>query len=153
MLVLVDGHNLIGQLSDIRLDEADDEDRLIIKLRRYRARTGRNILVFFDSGGGYKISGKQTRGGISARYAPHNKTADDLIINHLQRAKQPQQIMLVSSDRAIQRVAKQVRARVISSADFAVELEPLHTLPEDEADAQLSDEEVEVWLSLFGQDE
>ncbi len=153
MLVLVDGHNLIGQLSDISLDEANDEDRLVIKLRRYRARTGRKIIVFFDSGGGYKISSKQSRGGISERYAPNNKTADDLIISYLQKVKQPQQFMVVTSDRAIQRIAKQVGSRVVSSADFAVELKPLRTSPEDETDVQLSDEEVADWLSLFGQDE
>ncbi|HEY85965.1 MAG TPA: NYN domain-containing protein [Chloroflexi bacterium] len=150
MLVLVDGHNLIGKLPDISLDEADDEARLITKLRRYRARTGRNIIAFFDSGGSYKLSSKRTKGGISIHYAPHNKTADHLIISHLQRARHPRQILLVSSDRAIQQVARQVRAGIISSTDFAQELETRPASQDDEADVQLSKEEIEAWLSLFG---
>ncbi len=154
MLVLVDGHNLIGKLPDISLSEADDEARLITKLKRYRARTNRNIIVFFDSGGSYNLSSKRTKGGISIHYAPHNKTADDLIISHLQRARHPQQILLVSSDKAIQQVARQVRARVVSSTDFSKELEIRPTFrEEDETDVQLSAEEIEAWLSLFGEDQ
>ncbi len=152
MLVLVDGHNLIGKLPDISLEDADDEARLITKLRRYRARTGRNIIVFFDSGGSYKAPRKQSKGGISVHYAPRNKTADHLIINYLQKTRDPRHILLVSSDRAIQQVARQVSARIISSTDFSRELEPRPSLQEDETDVQLSAEEIEAWLSLFGED-
>jgi len=154
MLVLVDGHNLIGKLPDISLSDADDEARLITKLRRYRARTGRNIIVFFDSGGSYNLSGKRTKGGISIHYAPQRKTADDLIISHLQRARHPQQLLLVSSDRAVQQAARQVSARVVSSTEFSRELEmrPPPQEHEDETDVHLSAEEVEAWLSLFGED-
>lgn len=152
MLVLIDGHNLIAKLSDIQLDEADDEEKLILKLRRYRARTGRRIVVIFDPGLGYKLASKKTEGGVTIQYAPHGKSADQLIMKRLYKAKDPGQIMVVTSDRAVQRVARQVRASVVSSTDFAAELnKPPPNGQNEDVDVKLSEHEIEEWLKLFKQ--
>jgi predicted RNA-binding protein with PIN domain len=151
MLVLVDGHNLIAKLSDIRLDEADDEEKLILKLRRYRARTGRRVTVVFDPGSAYKLANQQTKGGLTIQYAPYGKSADQVIMNRLCKAKNPAQIMVVTSDRAIQQVARQVRARVVASSDFAAELDRPLDGHNDNSDIQLSEREVEEWLEIFTQ--
>ncbi len=37
MSLIIDGHNLIGILPDIQLDQPDDEPRLLERLRAYRA--------------------------------------------------------------------------------------------------------------------
>jgi hypothetical protein len=36
-MLLIDGHNLIGQLAAPRLDDPDDEAQLVRRLRSYRA--------------------------------------------------------------------------------------------------------------------
>jgi len=155
VLVIIDGHNLIGQMPDIQLDEAHDEDRLLTRLRQYRARTGRTLLVFFDGGSTYKPGQSRTKGGITVRYAPHGVTADQLIINRLQKLTNPQQTLVVSSDRVIQRAAKFARARIMPSAEFAAQLSarrPAKRSRPDadaEADVRLSDAEVNEWLDLF----
>lgn len=150
MLVLIDGHNLIAKLSDIQLDEADDEERLILKLRQYRARTGRRVVVIFDPGSDYKLASKKTQGGVTIQYAPYGKSADQLIMKRLYKAKNPGQIMVVTSDRAIQRAAQQVRARVVSSTDFAAELnKPPANGQNEDVDVKLSEREIEEWLTLF----
>ena len=43
MSLIIDGHNLIGILPDIQLDQPDDERRLLERLRAYRAWSGRPI--------------------------------------------------------------------------------------------------------------
>ena len=43
MPVLIDGHNLIAKLPGIHLDDPDDEERLVERLRRYQARTGKRF--------------------------------------------------------------------------------------------------------------
>ncbi len=152
MLVLIDGHNLIGQMPDIDLSEAHDEARLLARLRQYRAKTGRKLIVFFDSGGAYKPAQSRTKGGITVRYAPHGVTADRLIMNHLQKIRNPQQTLVVSSDRAIQRAAAHVRARIVASADFAAQLSArAPAAPKADDDAPLSEAEVDEWLRLFNQ--
>jgi len=45
MPLLIDGHNLIGQIPDISLSDPDDEAKLVLLLRRYTtARPGRQAV-------------------------------------------------------------------------------------------------------------
>ncbi len=151
MFVLIDGHNLIGKLPDVSLSDADDEAQLIEKIMRYRARTGRRVTIVFDSGGAYKLSATKRRGGITVRYAPHGITADSLIIKQLRRERNPKEVLVITSDRAIQRAAAQVGARIMSSPAFAEVLADLRA-PAAAAsdDVHLSAEEIDDWLALFG---
>ena len=50
MPLLIDGHNLIGRLPDLRLDDPQDEAKLVARLRVYHARTGKRVTVVFDRG-------------------------------------------------------------------------------------------------------
>jgi predicted RNA-binding protein with PIN domain len=88
---------------------------------------------------------------LTVQYAPHGRTADQIIINRLYLAANPKQILVVSSDRAIQRVAREVGARIMTAAEFATKLAAPAPAPTDEAveDVALSPEEVEAWLKLF----
>jgi len=152
MHVLIDGHNLIGKLSDISLADRDDETKLLRRIQRYRARTGRRVTVFFDGGAVYKPGSTRKIGGITIRYAPHGVTADALIIKQLRRERNPKEVLVVTSDREIQRAAKDVRAKIVSSAEFADILADL-LIPPSTANEEpaLSPEEVDDWLSIFGQ--
>ena len=149
MLVLIDGHNLIGKMPDIRLDDPHDEEKLLRRISLYRARTRRKVLVVFDSGSDYKPGRKQKLAGLSVQYAPHGKSADQIIINRINKAQNPGQLLVVTSDRAIQRAAWQRRAKVVSAADFAAELVAPSTKAKPETEAILSEDEVEAWLKLF----
>lgn len=157
MFVLIDGHNLIGKMPNISLSDFDDEEKLIYYVRRYQARINQNVIIFFDSGQNYNIGRKQTIGKITVIYAPVDKTADELIVNRLRKAKNPRQFLVVSSDRLIQREAKWAGAKVISSTKFAAQLNSLNTPLVDEgevdlkADVNLSAEEVNEWLNFFNQ--
>ena len=149
MLVLIDGHNLIAKLPDINLNEADDEEKLLLKLRQYRARTGRKIRVVFDPGSSFNLASKRSKGGITVQYAPYGKTADEVIIKRLHKARNPKQILVVTSDRAIERVARGVQARILSSTDFAQALNAPPVSETEETDVALSKEEVNEWLAIF----
>lgn len=50
MPLLVDGHNLIGQMPGLKLSDEDDEGELVMLLRRYStAKRSRQVVVVFDS--------------------------------------------------------------------------------------------------------
>jgi len=138
-------------MPDISLSDGDDEAQLAVHIRRYRARTGRRITLFFDGGAAYKPGSTHKRGGITTRYAPHGITADTLIINQLRRERNPKEVLVISSDREIQRAARQVQAQVMSSSEFASLLIDLQTMPPTTDDVALSDDEIDAWLSIFGE--
>ena len=55
MPILIDGHNLIGQMSDLSLADPDDEAKLLQRLRGYRNVANQPITVVFDSGSHYSL--------------------------------------------------------------------------------------------------
>jgi predicted RNA-binding protein with PIN domain len=152
---LIDGHNLIGRMPDLRLDDPNDEEKLLGYLRRYRARTGHILTVVFDAGQGYHSPKTQKRGGITVQFVSPGQTADQALIRRIRKVKNPQAVIVVTSDRAVEQVARQAGLRVTSSQEFAQQLLPLDSpLESDEekrANIKLSSDEVDEWLALFNQ--
>lgn len=126
-------------------------------LRRYRARTGHQLTVVFDAGQSYQPADKKKQGGVTVQFAPHGQTADRLIEQQVRRVKNPQAMIVVTSDRSVQQAARQMGVRVVTAQEFSQQLLNLSTgsaAPADEdaqADLQLSADEVEEWLSIFEQ--
>lgn len=151
----IDGHNLIGQMPNLHLDDPHDEEKLLERLRSFRAKTGHHLTVFFDPGPGYHPSRTKKQGGITVRFAPAGKTADQLLARRLRRLKNPQAATVVSSDRAVQQAARQAGVRVLEAREFAQQLSRPTSAPiSDEgaqADVNLSPQEVDEWLNLFNQ--
>jgi len=147
--ILIDGHNLIGRLSQLSLQDPDDEEKLVNLLKSYRARTGKAITVVFDPGGAFALSQKRRRGGIETVFAPHGSSADAVIAKRIGRSRNPRDWLVVTSDRSLAETVARQGARVRSAEDFAQEL----TVPRDGSpdwkDVPPSPEEVETWLSLF----
>jgi predicted RNA-binding protein with PIN domain len=159
MFWLIDGHNLIGQMPDLRLSDPNDEEKLLEYLRRYRARTGHRLTVIFDPGQTYQPATTKKRGGITIQYAPHGQTADRLIMRRLRNIKNPQGTMVVSSDQAVQQAARQAKVRVVAAREFGQQLLQLSsggessTDEDSQADVRLSADEVNEWLAIFDQRE
>jgi len=151
MAILIDGHNLIGKIPGLRLNDPDDEEQLLLRLRSYRARTGKRLVVYFDPGEAYQSPGRRSKGGISVRQAGTGQRADDLIIRDLQRHHNPRELTVVTSDRAIQEVARHYQARVIDAATFAAELNHPPQKEETREMPPLPENEVQEWLAIFGQ--
>lgn len=143
-------------MPNLHLSDPHDEEKLLEYLRRFRARTGHAITVIFDSGPTYHPATTKKQGGITVTFAPAGKTADQLIINRIRRAKNPQAVRVVSSDRAVRQAAQQAQIRVTESGAFAQQLLRGSTIPpvQDEgsqAEVKLSPEEIDEWLTLFDQ--
>src|SRR5687768_16181614 len=109
MPYLIDGHNLIGQMPTIRLDDPDDEAKLVMVLQRFAMRRQVSVSVVFDRG----HYGRQTLGGsgVNVRFARSPSDADAMITSFLNHVSRPAEWVLVSSDREIVAVAQAVGAR------------------------------------------
>ncbi len=151
MAILIDGHNLIGKMPDLRLDDPVDEEKLLVRLRAYRAHTGKHLVVYFDPGITYQSPARRSKGGISIRQAGTGQHADDLMIRDISRHHNPSELTVVTSDHAIQQVARQYGARVVDSSTFAAELSRPSEKDDVSETPPLSEEEIEEWLAIFGQ--
>jgi len=151
MAVLIDGHNLIGKMPGLRLDDPEDEEKLLLRLRAYRARTGKHLIVYFDPGIAYQSPARQSKGGINIRQAGSGQRADELMIRDLRRHHNPRELTVVTSDRAIQRAARQHNAQVLDAAIFAAELSRPPEKDDTLSQPPLPEEEIQEWLAIFGQ--
>ncbi|NJN18363.1 MAG: hypothetical protein HC822_19960 [Oscillochloris sp.] len=157
MPVLVDGHNLIGQMDEISLSDHDDEAQLVMWLRRYATRKrGRRVVVIFD-GGVYGHPENLNGYGVEARFARSPSDADHELIKQIRAIKRRDEWLVVSSDRAVTREAEVRKIPVISAQEFARRLralrEPKAGIREKRNDRPLTKAEVEEWMRFFGLEE
>lgn len=151
MPFIIDGHNLIGAMKKIQLDDPDDEARLVAELRRFCAHTRRQVTVYFDRGAPGLRSPKDA-GGLSIRFVRSPRSADQAISQHLNRLKgSARNWTVVSSDQEVQASARRVGARLLSSTEFARMLAaPDPGSDEDEKPgAEMSEDDVSEWQRLF----
>ena len=123
MPLLIDGHNLIGrgQLPGLRLDDPDDEAKLVARLRPYCARARKRATVVFDHGlpgGRSELSG----GGVEVVFASAGRTADSILRERVRRARDPRGLTVVTSDNEVIAAARARGARVLRSEEFAAQL-------------------------------
>lgn len=153
MYYLIDGHNLIGQLADIDLDDPNDESLLVQKLNGWTGRTRNSVWVVFDNGipGG---PSRMTSGRVKVHFAPHETSADSVIRKRIPSLKPIRDWTVVSDDHAVQDVARKFKVPVMRSTDFARLLDApppaAKPTPDEDPDLRLTDDDVDDWLNEFG---
>lgn len=150
MPYLIDGHNLIPRLG-LRLDSPDDEMELVAILQEFCRLQRRAAEVYFDGAPAGQVR-TQKFGAVSAHFVRRGATADSAIIAALWKLKgAARNWVVVSSDRQVQSAARAAKAQVLSSDEFAAQLRKARSSASArEGERQLSDDEVEAWLKLFG---
>jgi hypothetical protein len=153
MPVLIDGHNLIGRLSDISLADPGDEAQLVSRLQGYAGRTGKRVTVVFDRGMPGGRSQALSGGRVEVVFAPTGRSADRVLLERIQRAPNPRGLTVVTSDHAVIAAALDRGARVIRAEAFTSELQtPTAPRAGGKGDVHLSPEEEQAWLELFKED-
>lgn len=152
MTYMIDGHNLIGQLPDISLEDPNDEALLVQKLVGFAARTGKKCLVVFDYGlpGG---SSRMSTRSVQVVFASGRSSADRVMMERIRKIPDPLQWIVVSSDNDVLTTARLRKMGTLHSDEFAALMQspPKPKVDAGEAaDVQLSDTEVDEWLDLFG---
>lgn len=152
MPYLIDGHNLIGQLPDISLDDPNDEALLVQKLTGFVARTRQKCVVVFDSG----LPGGESRlstHGVKVIFASHLTNADQVLLERIKKCGHPQAWTVVSSDHHILNAAVRRGMNTLRSTAFADLLQRPASPPkpgiDEDANVHLSRDEVDEWLRLF----
>jgi len=113
---LVDGNNLIGMVAG-RAPGTEEERRELQRTIAARVRNGgSSVVLFFD---GEPLAGKREGwlGGLTVRYSG-GRSADDAIIEAVERSKARRDCHVVTDDRALAERARARGARALSTADF-----------------------------------
>ncbi len=100
-------------------------------------------------------------GAVVLIFSGAGRSADDVIIELVEKDTSPRRLTVVSSDRAIRRAARRRKARDLSSEDFLSRLARAvrgggaggATSPGKPAAGPLGEEQVDRWLEWFGIDE
>ena len=149
MPYIIDGHNLIGKIPGLRLDDLEDEKRLVEMLQEFCQKNGKKAHVYFD-----KAAPGQAKatviGPVTARFVNESDTADNAIARHLKRlGNEAANWTVVSSDNQVRTAAKRARTKVLSSPDFAAQLLGSKSKAENLEDDKLNKDEVDEWMKLF----
>ncbi len=150
--IVIDGHNLIPKISGFRLEDLDDEIKLIGLLSDYCRLSQTQIELFFDGAPpGYRRETHQ--GPIHIHHIRIGLKADDAIIAFLRSAgKNARNILVVTSDHRVQVESRALHARVMSSEQFSQEIKKALSSPQaiqEEREKHLTDTEVEEWEKIF----
>lgn len=152
MNYLIDGHNLIGYLPDIRLDDPNDEALLVQKLSSFVARTRQRCIVVFDHGLPGGKSRMSTR-GVQVVFASHETNADQVLRNRITNARNPKEWTVVSSDHDVINTARRCKMQTLRSVEFAalIERPPAPVKPgiDEAVDVRLTEKEVDEWMAIF----
>jgi len=151
MPYLIDGHNLIGRMRDISLNDPEDESRLIQTLIKFLNEVRKSGIVYFDQ----RIPGRQSkykRGRLQVEFITPPHTADHAIQNKLRQLKrEAHNYTVISSDYEVIQIAKERGAQVIESQEFVQQfLESPNIGDESEKpERSLTSEDIQYWQEMF----
>ena len=180
MPLLIDGHNVIGSgvLENISLQDENDEERFVQRLRVWRSNYRGDVTVVFDRGIVGGASRELSGGGVEVIFARNPQEADDWIRRRIQ--KRQQGLIVVTNDWALRQEAKLHDVETWQTEEFVSRMQSRKARstrsqqgsphegsgvtseagpdagPNEkgaESQVNLSDREVSEWLDLFGPSE
>lgn len=115
---IIDGNNLIGKMSSIKSgDKISEREKLAFILERYFSRKKAKVSLHFD---GHKNQPIKVS-GIKIIYSD-NITADEKIKNEIERASNPKNIVLITSDSNLKEFGRVCSCNVKTSEVFVNDL-------------------------------
>jgi len=129
--LIIDGYNLMHQ--DDALDGRRDDlqtarQRLVRRIEQSATGMARKITVVFDGREGGRDVALDAP-NLEVLFSPSNRTADGLIEQMVHAAKNPERIMVVTSDWIEQRLVSVFGATVISCREFLLRCETPSAVP------------------------
>lgn len=154
--VLIDGNNLLFAMRSHAPVPAVGRETLVRIVERWARRGDDEVTVVFDGPDPPRgLLQQMASRRIAVRFSAP-QTADDIIVDMMERARRPDEIRVVTGDTAIKKVAAYRRCKHIEAVAFVRELFAPEKKPApdvqapDEKPSELSPEEAQEWADLFG---
>ncbi len=147
MPYIIDGHNLIGKLSSIDLQDIDDEIQLINILEKYFRKIRKKAFLFFDRGNLHQ-NNNFSYAFLQVKFVKPPITADEAIIQKLEQMKgNARNYTVISSDNWVSQRSQRMGAKTLTSDDFALMILNSNNTPGSNPKNQ--DANVDYWLKIF----
>jgi predicted RNA-binding protein with PIN domain len=149
---LIDGNNVMGQRVGWHRDKPAARRRLLGDLARLaRARKLRLAVVFDGAPEAHFPDGSSFK-GVQIFYARPGSDADTRIVEFVERERNRQGLVVVTSDGQLAARVRACGVRVVRSGEFRRTLEAVPETPR-EAEARVRENEMDEWMRYFGVDE
>lgn len=157
---IIDGYNLIHNVPRLRdalgqnLEYA--RNTLVSLLRSYQSSHRLNITLVFDGDEvGQPASEMPSTKWLRIIYSKPPEKADPLIKRLIRKSHNKKALFVVSADNEIISSAKQHGANVLSPDEFYLRVtkHPLQDQLNQKYDEKISEQELDEWLKLFGEDD
>ncbi|MBK7497596.1 MAG: NYN domain-containing protein [Ignavibacteriales bacterium] len=147
---IIDGNNLIGKIASLmslqKKDKQASREKLVYILDRYFISKKANVTLHLDGHPAGRVSSSKMKIVYS-----ENLTADEKIKKQISQSKSPRNIIVVTSDSNLAQFAKVCSATVVSSDEFAVEINKSGDKFDEESIIK-SINNVDEFKKLFGVD-
>ena len=147
---IIDGNNLIGKIASLmslqKKDKQASREKLVYILDRYFISKKANVSLHLDGHPAGRVSSSKMKIVYS-----ENLTADEKIKKQISQSKSPRNIIVVTSDSNLAQFAKVCSVTVVSSDEFAVEINKSGDKFDEESIIK-SINNVDEFKKLFGVD-
>jgi predicted RNA-binding protein with PIN domain len=155
MHIIIDGYNYLlrgrrrSALAELELERM--REGLVQKAAGYAAARNVRITLVFDGQSGVGGPSGTSAGKIKVLYSRPPENADALIKRTVQAARQPREILVVTSDQPLARFVRSCGCKLLSSEEWRQKME--HGRDEDlqEKHGRVNDLDLDEWLKLFGE--
>jgi predicted RNA-binding protein with PIN domain len=154
---LIDGNNVLGSWGGPRAGD-DRRDEVVRRVASFCRTRGARAVVVFDGGPLRLDRPQQELGLVSLRVPPAGRDADSVIRGIVDAAPAPQDLIVVTSDKALYSYARTRGARVLRVHEWkALERQALAgavAKPSKAKDSEKPERENDVagWLKTFGEE-
>lgn len=162
MHYLIDGNNLIGHSRDLSLADEGCRGQAISLVAAFCRQRGGKATIFFDGGPDAHVGeGGVSLGPVRALLAGKGVEADTRILQMIEGAGEASTFTVISSDRKIYGRARSAGLEALRIHEFNALLEVARRQSADgderraelkQKSRNLSRDEVEEWLRIFGEE-
>jgi len=149
-MYLIDGNNVIGQRVGWHRDKPAARRRLLDELARLARAKGTRLAVVFDGAPEANFPDGSSYRGVKVFYARPGSDADRRITEIVERERNRQGLVVVTSDRTLTAQVRACGVRVVRSGEFRRLLEEVPAPASEDAEPTVGDDEMAAWLRYFG---
>lgn len=158
---IIDGYNLLKSSAfnaPLNLSLENQRNHLIRMIKSYSKFEQCEVLIIFDNSSSFKTERSAGTGRVQIKFTKSSMEADELIKKIIRKEKIPANLIVISSDRAIQYAAKDHGATSLSSEDYYRLIAKKQQSTRDantthfareKYDPNLGEKEIQYWKDLF----
>jgi predicted RNA-binding protein with PIN domain len=117
-MVIVDGNNVMGQRVGWHRNKSAAQQRLIDEVEHLTQSRNKPHILVFDSKPNSAMPDKWSRSQLTVQYARPGSSADELILELVYRHCRDSEVLVVTSDRALNRQILVLGAKAMRSGAF-----------------------------------